>query len=49
MVTFTSSGTKSILWNVFKWGTNVEIVEPKELKKEYIDILNSIIFAQIKE
>ena len=43
VVTFTSSGTKSILWNVFKWGTNVQIIEPKKLKEEYINYLNDII------
>lgn len=43
VVTFTSSGTKSILWNIFKWGTNVEIVEPKNLIEDYKRILNEII------
>lgn len=43
IVTFTSSGTKSILWNIFKWGTNVEIIEPKNLIEDYKQILNDII------
>ena len=43
IVTFTSSGTKSILWNIFKWGTNIEIVEPKNLIEDYKRILNEII------
>ncbi|MBQ8476310.1 WYL domain-containing transcriptional regulator [bacterium] len=47
IVTFTSSGIKSILWNIFKWGTNVEIVAPRELKVKYIDMLNTILSAQI--
>lgn len=45
IVTFTSSGTKSILWNIFKWGTNVEIVEPKIIKQEYIKMLQTIIYS----
>ena len=43
IVTFKSSGTKSILWNIFKWGTNVEIIAPKELREKYINMLNTII------
>ena len=42
VVTFTSSGTKSILWNIFKWGTNVEIIAPKSLKKQYVDYLKDV-------
>ena len=45
IVTFTSSGTKSILWNIFKWGTNVEIVEPESIKQEYIKMLQTIIYS----
>ena len=45
IVTFTSSGAKSILWNVFKWGTNVEIIEPKTLKQEYCNYLQEIILS----
>lgn len=43
IVTFKSSGTKSILWNIFKWGTNVEILAPKVLREKYINMLNTII------
>ncbi len=43
VVTFRSSGTKSILWNIFKWGTNVEIVAPKQLKEQYKIMLKKII------
>ncbi len=42
VVTFTSSGTKSILWNIFKWGTNVEIVAPKNLKEQYVNYLKDV-------
>ena len=43
IVTFTTSGSKSILFNVFKWGTNVEIVAPKELREKYVNMLNCVI------
>ncbi len=42
VVTFTSSGTKSILWNIFKWGVNVEIISPKSLKEQYVDYLKDV-------
>lgn len=42
IVTFTSSGAKSILWNIFKWGTNVEIIAPKELRERYVEMLGDI-------
>jgi predicted DNA-binding transcriptional regulator YafY len=43
VVTFKSSGTKSILWNIFKWGTNVEILAPVELKEIYKNYLENIL------
>lgn len=43
IVSFTSSGTKSILWNIFRWGTNVEILAPKGLKEKYKQMLNTIL------
>ena len=46
IVTFKASGDMHILWNLFKWGDLVEIIEPKKLKKEYIEILNSCIAKQ---
>ena len=42
VVTFTSSGTKSILWNIFKWGVNVEIIAPKSLKEQYKNYLKDV-------
>ena len=44
-VTFKASGSLHILWNLFKWGNLVEIIEPKILKNEYIDILKSCLEA----
>ncbi len=38
-VKFKASGTKEILWHIFKWGDNVKIIAPKKLKEEYIDML----------
>ena len=49
IVTFKSSGTKSILWNIFKWGTNVEILGPKELREKYMNMLNKILNNCIKK
>lgn len=43
IVEFTSSGTKSILFNLFKWGSNVEIVSPKKLKDRYRNYLNEVL------
>ncbi len=42
-VKFKASGDKEILWHVFKWGDNVEILAPKKLKNEYTKILKSIL------
>ncbi len=42
VVEFATSGTKSILFNLFKWGTNVEIVSPKKLKDRYRNYLKEI-------
>ncbi len=43
IVTFKSSGTKTILWNIFKWGTNVKILAPRELIENYREMLKTII------
>ena len=43
IVTFKSSGTKTILWNIFKWGTNVEILAPIKLKQNYFNMLHGIL------
>ncbi|MBQ8636018.1 WYL domain-containing protein [bacterium] len=34
-VTFKASGSKEIIWHVFKWGAGCKILAPKELKNEY--------------
>ena len=42
IVKFKASGDKSIMWHVFKWGNKVEILAPKELRKEYMDNLKLV-------
>ena len=34
-VSFKASGDKSIIWHVFKWGSDCKILAPKSLKDEY--------------
>jgi len=34
-VSFKASGSKEIIWHVFKWGAGCKIVSPKPLKDEY--------------
>lgn len=41
-VTFCASGFREIMWEVFKWETDVEIIAPQELKDFYKDKLHKI-------
>lgn len=34
-VTFKASGSKEIIWHVFKWGSGCKIIAPKSLQDEY--------------
>ena len=34
-LTFKASGSKEIIWHIFKWGAGCKILAPKELKNEY--------------
>ena len=34
-VNFKASGSKEIIWHVFKWGAGCQILSPKSLKEEY--------------
>ena len=34
-LTFKASGSKEIIWHVFKWGAGCKILTPKSLQKEY--------------
>lgn len=38
-VKFKASGDYEILWHLFKWGDNVQILAPKSLKNEYVQML----------
>lgn len=38
-VTFKASGSKEIIWHVFKWGDNCKILAPQSLKDEYKKLL----------
>jgi predicted DNA-binding transcriptional regulator YafY len=42
-VKFTSGGTKAICDELFKWGSNVKIKKPQELKEIYMEYLSSIL------
>ena len=43
IVTFQLSGEKSILYNLFKWGENVQVISPKSLKDNYKNYLSDIL------
>lgn len=45
-VKFKASGPLEIIWHLFKWGNNVKIVSPKNLKDEYIDWLEKCLEAE---
>ena len=34
-VNFKASGSKEIIWHVFKWGAGCQIISPKSLREEY--------------
>lgn len=38
-LTFKASGSKEIIWHVFKWGSGCKILAPKSLKDEYKEYL----------
>ena len=38
-VNFKASGSKEIIWHVFKWGGGCKIIAPESLKEEYIKYL----------
>lgn len=43
IVNFKASGSKEIIWHVFKWGTGCQILSPKSLKEEYKKYLEEIL------
>ena len=38
-VTFEAGGRYEICWHLFRWGDNVKILEPQELKDTYKELL----------
>ena len=42
-VSFKASGSKEIIWHVFKWGAGCQIISPKILKDEYKKDLESVL------
>ncbi len=45
IVTFKASGSKHIMWHLFKWGPAVEILEPQHLKEDYREYLKEVLAA----
>lgn len=45
-VKFKASGELEILWHLFRWGDKVQIISPKSLKKEYIEMLENVLKVQ---
>lgn len=48
-VKFKASGELEILWHLFRWGDTVQIVSPKSLKKQYIEMLKDVLTKQEKK
>lgn len=42
-VSFKASGSKEIIWHVFKWGAGCKIISPKSLKDEYKSYIESVL------
>lgn len=42
-VKFKASGSKAIIWHLFKWGSDVKILSPKSLKQEYKEYLENVL------
>lgn len=45
VVRFKASGEKHIMWNLFKWGSSVEILAPADLKNKYKEYLEEVMKA----
>ncbi len=43
---FKASGSKEIMWHIFKWGAGCKIIEPSKLKKEYKKYLTEVLNNQ---
>lgn len=45
-LTFKASGSKEIIWHIFKWGSGCKILAPKSLKEEYKKYLEDVLKTQ---
>lgn len=45
-VKFKASGSKEIIWHVFKWGAGCKIVKPESLNKHYKEYLSKVLNNQ---
>ena len=45
-VKFKASGSKEIMWHVFKWGSGCKIVKPVSLNKQYKEYLSKVLNNQ---
>lgn len=43
---FKASGSKEIMWHVFKWGEGCKIVKPASLNKQYKEYLSKVLNNQ---
>lgn len=43
---FKASGSKEIMWHVFKWGEGCKIVKPASLNKQYKEYLSKVLSNQ---
>ncbi|MBQ9246111.1 WYL domain-containing protein [bacterium] len=48
-VKFKASGEYEIMWHLFKWGSDVKVVSPVSLKKQYIELLENTLNTQKKK
>ena len=42
-VTFEAGGEREICWFLFRWGKDVQILEPQSLKDTYKELLNEVL------
>jgi predicted DNA-binding transcriptional regulator YafY len=45
-VKFKASGSKEIMWHVFKWGAGCKMVKPTSLNKQYKEYLSEVVSEQ---
>lgn len=45
-VKFKASGSKEIMWHIFRWGAGCKLIKPESLKKEYKKYLSDVLANQ---